>query len=133
MRSVLGWDEKNLEDIIDEDIPKDAIPCSEVDFETFDLIKKYFEWNHLESDENKKKEWFDEFLNINDEILFKLIMASNYLELKDLLDETCKKVAEYIKLCKTPQEIRRRFNIKNDFTPEEEEAIKKENSWCDEN
>ena len=60
-------------------------------------------------------------------------MASNYLELKDLLDETCKKVAEYIKQCKTPQEIRRRFNIKNDFTPEEEEAIRKENSWCEEN
>ena len=32
-------------------------------------------------------------------------------------------VAEYIKQCKTPEEIRKRFNIKNDFTPEEEEEV----------
>jgi S-phase kinase-associated protein 1 len=29
-------------------------------------------------------------------------------------------------------EIRRTFNIKNDFTPEEEEQVRKENEWCDE-
>lgn len=39
--------------------------------------------------------------------------------MKDLLDLTCKTVAEYIKQCKTPEEIRQRFNIPNDFTPEE--------------
>merc|ERR1719473_1457198 len=44
----------------------------------------------------------------------------------------CKTVADYIKQCKTPQEIRRRFNIKNDFTPEEEEEVRKENAWCEE-
>ena len=37
-------------------------------------------------------------------------------------------VAEYIKQCKTPEEIRLRFNIPNDFTPEEEE-VRKENAW----
>ena len=38
-------------------------------------------------------------------------------------------VAEYIKQCKTPEEIRLRFNIPNDFTPEEEEEVRKENAW----
>lgn len=31
---------------------------------------------------------------------------------------------------KTPQEIRSTFNIENDFTLEEEEAIRQENKWC---
>jgi S-phase kinase-associated protein 1 len=33
---------------------------------------------------------------------------------------------------KTPEEIRKTFNIKNDFTPEEEEQVRKENEWCEE-
>ena len=32
---------------------------------------------------------------------------------------------------KTPEEIRKTFNIKNDFTPEEEEQVRKENEWCE--
>ena len=34
-------------------------------------------------------------------------------------------------LGKTPEEIRKAFNIKNEFTPEEEEQIRKENEWCE--
>ena len=32
---------------------------------------------------------------------------------------------------KKAEEIRRMFNIKNDFTPEEEEQVRKENEWCE--
>ena len=39
-----------------------------------------------------------------------------------LLDVTCKTVANMIK-GKTPEEIRKTFNIKNDFTPSEEEQV----------
>ena len=35
---------------------------------------------------------------------------------------TCKTVANMIK-GKTPEEIRKTFNIKNDFTPSEEEQV----------
>ena len=62
---------------------------------------------------------------------FFLIQAANFLEIKDLLDLTCKTVANMIK-GKSPEEIRVTFNIKNDFTPEEEEQVRKENEWCDE-
>ena len=32
----------------------------------------------------------------------------------------------------TPEEIRKTFNIRNDFTPEEEEAVRAENKWAEE-
>lgn len=32
---------------------------------------------------------------------------------------------------KTPEEIRKHFNIQNDFTPEEEEEVRRENEWCE--
>jgi S-phase kinase-associated protein 1 len=31
---------------------------------------------------------------------------------------------------KTPDEIRKKFNIENDFTPEEEEEVRRENQWA---
>ena len=57
--------------------------------------------------------------------------AANYLDIKGLLDVTCKTVANMIK-GKTPEEIRKTFNIKNDFTEEEEAQVHKENQWCEE-
>tara|TARA_R110002050_G_scaffold205573_1_gene341331 strand:+ start:4960 stop:5154 length:195 start_codon:yes stop_codon:yes gene_type:complete len=63
--------------------------------------------------------------------LFELIITANFLDIKPLLDLTCKTVANMIK-GKTTEEIRKQFNIKNDFTPEEEEQVRKENAWCEE-
>lgn len=51
-----------------------------------------------------------------------LLQAANYLDIKGLLDVTCKTVANMIK-GKTPEEIRKTFNIKNDFTEEEEAQV----------
>eukprot|EP00967_Tisochrysis_lutea_P073290 scaffold98086_cov31-Tisochrysis_lutea.AAC.1 len=81
--------------------------------------------------EDDKNTWDKDFVKVDDETLFNLILAANYLDIKSLLDLTCKTVADEIK-GKTPEEIRTRFNIKNDFTPEEEEEVKRENAWCEE-
>ncbi len=74
--------------------------------------------------------WDEEFCKVDQPTLFELIVAANYLDIKPLLDLTCKTVANMIK-GKTPEEIRKTFNIKNDFTPEEEEQVRKENEWCE--
>lgn len=57
--------------------------------------------------------------------------AANYLDIKPLLDIGCKTVANMIK-GKSPEEIRKTFNIQNDFTPEEEDQIRRENEWAEE-
>ena len=76
-------------------------------------------------------EWDANFVTIEQEMLFELILAANYMDIKSLLDLTCAKVASMIK-GKTPEEIRKTFNIVNDFTPEEEAHVREENKWCEE-
>mmetsp|Transcript_22419 Transcript_22419/g.62165 ORF Transcript_22419/g.62165 Transcript_22419/m.62165 type:complete len:220 (+) Transcript_22419:720-1379(+) len=75
------------------------------------------------------KAWDMEFVKVDQGTLFELILAANYLNIKSLLDLTCLTVANMIK-GKTPEEIRKTFDIKNDFTPEEEEEVRKENQWA---
>ena len=47
------------------------------------------------------------------------------MDIKPLLDTGCKTVANMIK-GKSPEEIRKTFNITNDFTREEEDKIRRE-------
>ena len=73
--------------------------------------------------------WDNQFLALDHGTLFDVIIAANYLEIRALLDLACKAVANMIR-GKSADEIRRTFNIENDFTPEEERQIREENSWC---
>merc|ERR1712146_13047 len=77
------------------------------------------------------QEWYANFVNVEQEALFELILAANYMDIKPLLDLTCATVASEIK-GKTPEEIRQTFNIVNDFTPEEEAQVREGNKWCEE-
>ncbi|XP_074310404.1 SKP1-like protein 1B [Silene latifolia] len=79
--------------------------------------------------DDELKMWDKEFVNVDQSTLFDLILAANYLNIKNLLDLTCQTVADMIK-GKTPEEIRKTFNITNDFTPEEEEEVRRENQWA---
>ena len=76
-------------------------------------------------------QWDADFCDVDQELLFELILAANYMDIKPLLDLSCAKVASMIK-GKTPEQIRKTFNITNDFTPEEEEAVRAENKWAEE-
>ncbi|OZJ06724.1 hypothetical protein BZG36_00433 [Bifiguratus adelaidae] len=71
-------------------------------------------------------DWDNEFCRVDQGTLFELILAANYLDIKPLLDLTCKTVANMIK-GKSPEEIRKHFNIVNDFTSEEEEQESAQN------
>ena len=75
--------------------------------------------------------WYADYINLEQEELFELVMAANYLDIKPLLELSCAKVASQIKN-KSVVEIRKYFNIENDFTPEEELQIQEENRWAEE-
>ncbi|KAG2613501.1 SKP1-like protein 1 [Panicum virgatum] len=69
------------------------------------------------------------FVDVDKDTLYDLLLAANYLNVKPLLDLCCQKVADMIR-GKTAEQIRQEFGIKNDFSPEEEEEIRKENQWA---
>ena len=79
--------------------------------------------------EEEAKEYDAAFVKVDQSTLFELILAANYLNIKPLLDLCCLTVANMIK-GKTPEEIRKTFNIVNDFTPEEEEEVRREYPWA---
>ena len=76
------------------------------------------------------QEKYADFTNVDQEVLYDLILAANYMDIKPLLDLTCASVAVMIK-GKSAEEIRKTFNIVNDFTEEEERQVREENKWCE--
>ncbi|CAA7048226.1 unnamed protein product [Microthlaspi erraticum] len=82
------------------------------------------------SSEEELKKWDDDFISKLDKpTLFSLILAANYLNIKNLLDLTCQTIADMIK-DNTVEEIRETFNIESDFTPEEEAKVREETKWA---
>lgn len=86
---------------------------------------------HEKSTNDIHSVWDREFCNVPQSVLFEIILAAYYLNICSLTALTSKTIANSIK-GKTPEEIRKFFNIKNDFTPEEEEKASKENEWASE-
>ena len=79
-------------------------------------------------------QWFAQFMTIpNLEDIYDIIAAANYLDVPNLVELGCAKVGAMMKN-KTIPELRRMFNIVNDFTPEEERTILegKADIWGDE-
>uniref|UniRef100_A0A0E0M146 SKP1-like protein n=1 Tax=Oryza punctata TaxID=4537 RepID=A0A0E0M146_ORYPU len=81
--------------------------------------------------EEKLKSFDAAFIDVDNATLFDLILAANHLNVPCLLNLACQP-ADLIK-GKTVEEIRETFAIVNDFTPEEEEEIRKENAWAFQN
>ncbi|KAH7339022.1 Skp1 family, dimerization domain-containing protein [Rhizoctonia solani] len=121
--------------------PRDPIPLPNIDSVTLKKVVEYClhtgettpeEFDPLYDDPPRKQkigEWESKFMQVDDKMRFDIILAANYLDIKPLLELGTKSVAESIK-GKTPTEIGRMFNLVNDFTPEEEAQIRRENQWA---
>lgn len=61
-------------------------------------------------------------------MLYEILIAANYLEVKPLYDMACLVVADMIR-AKTTEETREIDGVRNDFTGEEEETVKTGLGW----
>ncbi|OMO92753.1 SKP1 component [Corchorus olitorius] len=135
VEEAVAVESQTIKHMIEDDCADTEIPLPNV---TSKILSKVLEYckKHVEAaaDKEKKPEddlktWDADFVRVDQSTLFDLILAANYLNIKGLLDLTCQTVADMIK-GKSPEDIRKTFNIKNDFTPEEEAQIRQENQWA---
>ncbi|ONH97157.1 hypothetical protein PRUPE_7G172700 [Prunus persica] len=135
VEEAVALESQTIKHMIEDDCADNGIPLPNV---TSKILAKVIEYckKHVDAakpdekiSEDDLKAWDQDFVKVDQATLFDLILAANYLNIKLLLDLTCQTVADMIK-GKTPEEIRKTFNIKNDFTPEEEEEVRRENQWA---
>ncbi|MQM04121.1 hypothetical protein Taro_036911 [Colocasia esculenta] len=140
VEEAVAMESQTIRNLIEDECTADAIPLPNVAgrilAKVIEFCKKHVESAAKKGDESadrvvddELKTWDADFVKVDQATLFDLILAANYLNIKSLLDLTCQTVADMIK-GKTPEEIRKTFNIKNDFTPEEEEEVRRENQWA---
>ena len=75
--------------------------------------------------------WYNTYITdqVDQALLFDIVLAANYLDIKPLLKLGSAKIASLIK-GKSIEEIRQFFQMDNDFTPEEEANIREENAFA---
>lgn len=134
---------KNMMDQIEVGSEDDEpIPVQNVSGSILRRVIQYAQYHRNDKNDNtdddqKEKRsddicaWDVDFLKVDQGTLFELLLAANYLGIEGLLDAACKTVALQIK-GKAPDEIRKTFNIQNDFTAEEEAEVRMENQWVEE-
>lgn len=111
-----------------------VLPVPNVDGRTLKRVLEYCE-RYVEasrkSDEDVKSwdaDFIRELVSEEEQRLYDVVLAANYLNVSPLLDLTCQHIASMIK-GKTSEQIRDMFHIDNDMSPEETEATRREFAW----
>ncbi|KAK8944930.1 SKP1-like protein 4 [Platanthera zijinensis] len=120
-----------LRPLIEDGFDQNIIPIPNV---TSDVLSKIFVFCKKHSgagSSNHKvlKEFDKKFLDVDTNTLYFLLMVSNSCMLSLSLNLIYQKVADLVR-GKSPEVIRATFGIQNDFTPEEEAAIRNEHPWA---
>jgi len=141
VRDTLDDDDED-EEALDADAEGKEIPLPNVPSE---VLKKVIEFcNHhtfveqmteiqtpLRSPklEELVQEWYADFVKVPRNMLFDLVAAANFMDIKPLLDLTCLAVSILIK-GKSAGELREMFNLSPEFSPEEEAQAQREQRWA---
>ena len=122
---------QTINHMIEDDCVENGVPLPNVPSGILSKVIEYCNKHVAGAGEEQEdlKSFDEKFIKVDQATLFDIILAANYLDIKGLLDLSCQTVADMIK-GRTVEEIRAKFNIKNDFTPEEEAEIRRENQWA---
>ncbi|GLJ35199.1 hypothetical protein SUGI_0708470 [Cryptomeria japonica] len=119
---------KDTEDTGSETAP---IKLGNVSSRIFNLIIEYGK-HHVEAQKSDTseptadlKKRVRELVADDKDTLFQLMIAANFIHIQSLLDLSYQIVADDIAACKDQQMIRQKYNIENDYSPEEEEVVLK--------
>lgn len=110
------------ETIEDDDSKEILVPLPTVDSESLKKITEFMTYYHKDplvpiekpikstNISDSVPEWYANYVNMENDKLFKLMRAVNYMDIKPLLDLTCAKVASNIKN-KSKEEINEMFGL----------------------
>ncbi|KAM7466363.1 hypothetical protein LguiB_013925 [Lonicera macranthoides] len=105
-----------------EDCGLELISLHNIDGKTLAKVIQYCE-RHANDESGDLNKFDDEFLDVEQSVLFDLIQAANYLSIKDLLDKVRTKITNNMKY-KSVDQVRKIFRIENNFSPKEEKEIR---------
>ncbi|XP_004489074.1 SKP1-like protein 17 [Cicer arietinum] len=123
---------KTVQSYMDEvDQNNVTIPLPNVFSDDLAMIIEYCKKHVSEEETKEAKEEFDvEFVKgLKSDDKFRLLQAASYLNMESLLQFFAKAIADEIEN-QSVEFVREYFHIENDFTPEEESEIRKQNEWA---
>ncbi|KAL2478666.1 putative E3 ubiquitin ligase [Forsythia ovata] len=130
VEEAVALESQTIKNMMEGNCGGTSIPLPNV---TSNILAKVIEYckRHINADKATDEDinaYDANFVNVDQGTLFDILLAANYLNIKSLLNLTSQTVADLIK-GKTLEEIGKTFDIKNDFTSEEEE-VHKEKAWA---
>ncbi|XP_047331815.1 SKP1-like protein 1A [Impatiens glandulifera] len=140
MKKTIANQSQTLKQMVKNDGANKVIHLSNITYKIMVKVKEYcnkhandplnscFESTKEILVDQELKKFDSEFVQVDVETLFHLIMAARFLNIKNLLDLLCTAVANMIKE-NSIEELRKKLRIENDYTPEEEEEVRKEIGW----
>lgn len=130
---------ETITEMVKDTDPSDTIPLvtvpKEALYKVFEYMEKIAAFKADRASDEDKQQWVSEYkktMEAQDQLplLFQTMTAANFMNVKTLLDELCKFVAEMIAQ-RTPNEILDYFNIRKDATWEEEQELIATHKWID--
>ncbi|MCD7456609.1 hypothetical protein HAX54_032328 [Datura stramonium] len=130
-----------IKNMIEDGYAASVIPLPNIDGKTLSNVIEYLN-KHISKDEDEDdgkpaetgkeddlKEFDEQFVNMDWEELFDVIMAANYLSIHELMELCCQSAADRLKN-KSVRAVREMLKITNDLTEEEEKEIINDAPWA---